>query len=72
MSYSSNESGPLFIKDTFSDSDMEQSSNQQRHSNECICKEKVKTVMEIFEINYPNFCYRNHERFKCNGVINYK
>ena len=42
MSYSSDESGPLFVEDTFSDSDMEQSSEQQRHSNECICKEKVK------------------------------
>ena len=48
MSYSSDESGPLFVEDTFSDSDMEQSSNQQRHSNECNCKEKVKTVTENF------------------------
>ena len=29
MSYSSDESGPLFVEDTFSDSDMEQSSEQQ-------------------------------------------
>ena len=29
VSYSSDESGPLFVKDTYSDSDMEQSSEQQ-------------------------------------------
>ena len=46
VSYSGNESGPLFIEDTYSDSDMEQSSEQQQHSNECICKEKVNTVTE--------------------------
>ena len=46
VSYSSDESGPLFVEDTYSDSDMEQSSEQQRHSNECICKEKVNTVTE--------------------------
>ena len=47
--YSSNESGHLFVEDTYSDSDMEQSNEQEQHSNEscyCICKEKVNTVME--------------------------
>ena len=47
--YSSDESGPLFVEDTYSDSDMEQSNEQEQHSNEsryCICKEKVNTVME--------------------------
>ena len=47
--YSSDESGPLFIEDTYSDSDMEQSNEQEQHSNEscyCICKEKVNTIME--------------------------
>ena len=47
--YSSDESGPLFIKDTYSDLDMEQSNEQEQHSNEshyCICKEKVNTVTE--------------------------
>ena len=48
MSNSSDESGHLFVEDTFSDSDMEQSSDKQRNSNECICREKVKTVMENF------------------------
>ena len=40
---------PLFVKDTYLDSDMEQSNEQEQHSNEsryCICKEKVNTVTE--------------------------
>ena len=47
--YSSDESGPLFVEDTYSDSDMEQSNEQEQHSNEsryCKCKEKVNTVTE--------------------------
>ena len=49
---SGNESGPLFIKDTYSDSDSdpEEQSNEQE-SNEaqyCMCKEKVTGSIKNF------------------------
>ena len=41
--YSSNESGPLFIEDTYSDLDIQQESKEQESSENryCMCKENV-------------------------------
>ena len=38
--YSSDESGPLFIEDTYSDSDTQQESNEQESSENCYCMKK--------------------------------